>query len=157
MPHTSPCKTGNDFVTFFRYICLTSQKSFQSIVSKAKTIMKKILLLAALLIGSVSATWAADHRVTVSDFVFTPSTVNAVAGDTVTWIWRTGMHTTTSTSIPPGARSWNAPIDSVNTRFRIRLRVAGTYNYQCNFHFAQGMVGTIVVSAASPRQAPATN
>lgn len=119
--------------------------------------MKKILLLAALLVGSVSVASAADHRVTVSDFVFTPSTVNAVVGDTVTWVWRNGMHTTTSISIPSGARSWNAPIDSVNTRFRVKIRVAGTYNYQCNFHFAAGMVGTIVVSAASPRQAPATN
>ena len=120
--------------------------------------MKKVLLLAALLIGSVSATWAADHRVAVSDFVFTPSTVNAVVGDTVTFQWRSGMHTTTSTSIPPGARSWNAPIDSTNTRFRVRLRVAGTYSYQCNFHVLQGMVGTINVSATSPRKVqPATN
>ena len=122
-----------------------------------ETIMKKNILLAALLLAGVSATWAADHRVTVSDFQFTPSTVTAVAGDTVTWIWRSGMHTTTSTNIPAGARSWNAPMDSANTRFRIRLRVNGTYSYQCNFHFAQGMVGTIVVSAAAPGRAPATN
>jgi plastocyanin len=120
--------------------------------------MKKILLLAALLISSVSATWAADHRVRVSNFVFTPANITANVGDTVTWMWQTGMHTTTSTTIPAGARSWNAPIDSVNTRFRVKLRVAGTYNYQCNFHFAQGMVGTITVSAASPRKAqPHTN
>ena len=119
--------------------------------------MKKILLLSALLIASVSATWAADHRVTASGMSFTPSTVNAVVGDSVTWVWRDGTHTTTSTSIPPGARSWNAPLDSANTRFRTRLRVAGTYSYQCNFHFAQGMVGTIVVSAASPGQVPATH
>jgi plastocyanin len=122
-----------------------------------KTIMKKILLLAALLAGSVSVVSAADHRVAVSDFQFRPATVNAVVGDTVTWTWRNGMHTTTSTSIPQGARSWDAPIDSVNTRFRVKLRVAGTYQYQCTFHFFQGMVGTIVVSAASPNQAPATN
>jgi plastocyanin len=119
--------------------------------------MKKILLLAALLIGSVSVAWSADHKVRVSDFQFTPSTVNAVVGDTITWRWQNGMHTTTSTNIPPGARSWDAPIDSAHTRFRTRVNVAGTYSYQCNFHFAQGMVGTIVVSGASPGQAPATN
>ena len=120
--------------------------------------MKKLLLLAALLSGGVSATFAADHRVTVSDFVFTPSTVNAVVGDTVTFVWRNGMHTTTSTSVPPHARSWNAPIDSVNTRFRVKPRVAGTYSYQCNFHVLQGMVGTIVVTATSPDKVkPDTN
>ena len=119
--------------------------------------MKKILLLAAVLVASVSAAWSADHRVRVSDFQFTPSTVNAVVGDTISWRWQNGMHTTTSVNIPPGARSWNAPIDSAHTMFRTRLRVAGTYTYQCNFHFAQGMTGTIVVSAASPAQGPATN
>ena len=147
----------NNFVTFLRYICLTSQKSFQSIPSKAKTIMKKLLLLAAVLIGSVSATFAADHRVTVSDFAFTPSTVNAVVGDTVSWTWRSGMHTTTSTSVPPHARSWDAPMDSTHKRFRIQLRVAGTYTYICIFH-SQAMMGTIVVSATSPGKAkPDTN
>lgn len=124
---------------------------------KGKTIMKKILLLAALLIGSVSAAWAADHPVTVSDFVFTPSTVNAVVGDTISWTWINGMHTTTSVNIPAGARRWNKPINVSRTRFRMRVTVAGTYSYQCNFHFAQGMVGTIVVSATSPGQVPATN
>jgi plastocyanin len=118
--------------------------------------MKKILLLAALLIGSVSAAWAADHRVTVSNFVFTPSTVNAVVGDTISFMWVNGMHTTTATMVPVGARRWNKPLDVSHTRFRVPLTVAGTYNYRCNFHFAQGMVGTIVVSA-SPGQVPATN
>ena len=109
--------------------------------------MKKILLLAALLIGSVSVASAADHRVRVSDFRFTPRNVNAVGGDTITWVWQNGMHTTTSVNIPPGAMPWDAPIDSTHTQFRIRLTVAGTYSYHCNFHFAQGMTGTIVVSA----------
>jgi|SRR5437773_1058429 len=119
--------------------------------------MKKILLLAALLIGSVSAAWAADHRVRVADFRFGPKTVNAVVGDTISWVWQNGMHTTTSVSVPAGAMPWNAPMDISHTQFRIRLTVAGTYSYQCNFHFAQGMVGRIQVSATSPGQAPATN
>ncbi|HEU0207615.1 MAG TPA: plastocyanin/azurin family copper-binding protein [Candidatus Udaeobacter sp.] len=107
--------------------------------------MKKILLLAALLIGSVSGTWAADHRVRVADFQFGPRTVRAAVGDTVSWMWQTGMHTTTSTSVPKGATPWNAPMDVNHPRFRIRLTVPGTYSYQCNFHFAQGMTGRIVV------------
>ena len=120
--------------------------------------MKKILLLAALLIGSISASWAADHRVTVKDFVFTPSTVSAVVGDTISWTWVNGMHTTTSTTIPPHARSWDNPMDSTHTRFRVKLRAAGTYNYICTFHVGQGMVGTINVSATSPAKVqPATN
>jgi plastocyanin len=114
--------------------------------------MKKIFLLtAALLVSGVSATFAADHRVSVSDFRFSPKTVNAVVGDTITWRWQNGMHTTTSTSIPSGAASWNSPIDSSHLRFRYQVTVAGTYRYQCNFHFAQGMVGTIRVTAGPAR------
>jgi len=126
---------------------------------KDKTIMKKILLLTvALAICSASAASAARIRVTVQNFTFQPATINAHVGDQIIWRFVNGMHTTTSTSVPVGARTWNAPIDSAHLQFRYRLRVAGTYQYQCNFHFGQGMVGTINVSAASPAQAqPATN
>ena len=109
--------------------------------------MKKILLLAALLIGSVSATFAADHRVRVANFQFTPRIVNAVVGDTITWMWQNGEHTTTSVSIPAGATPWDSPINAASPRFRIQLTVAGTYRYHCNFHFTMGMKGTIRVSA----------
>jgi plastocyanin len=121
--------------------------------------MKKILLLTALLIGSVSAAWAADHPITVSDFVFTPRTVTAVVGDTITWTWVNGMHTTSTNSahVPVGAMPWNTPIDASHTQFRMTVTVAGTYRYRCNFHFRQGMTGAIMVSTASPGQVPATH
>jgi plastocyanin len=96
----------SDFVTFFRYIRFDFTKIFSNYSIQSKTIMKKILFLAALLIGSVSAAWAADHPVTVSNFVFTPSTVNAAVGDTISWTWTNGMHTTTAVSVPAGARPW---------------------------------------------------
>ena len=118
--------------------------------------MKKILLLSvALAICSVSTGSAARIRVRVQNFVFTPSTINARVGDQIVWRFVNGMHTTTSTSVPAGAQTWNAAIDATHTQFRYRVQVAGTYQYQCNFHSGQGMVGTIVVSAASPQQAPA--
>jgi plastocyanin len=120
--------------------------------------MKKILLLTvALAICSVSAASAARIRVRVMDFRFQPTTISAHVGDVIIWRWVNGMHTTTSTSVPAGAQTWNAPIDSTHTQFRYRVQVAGTYQYQCNFHVTQGMTGTIMVSAASPGQPPATN
>jgi plastocyanin len=120
--------------------------------------MKKILLLTvALAICSVSAASAARIRVRVQNFTFQPATINAHVGDVIIWRFVNGMHTTTSTSVPAGAQTWNAPIDSTHTQFRYRIQVAGTYQYQCNFHFLQGMTGTIMVSAASPGQVPATH
>ena len=108
--------------------------------------MKKILLVVAFLISSVSATLASTHVVRVADFQFTPSTVNAVVGDLIVWRWQSGMHTTTSTSVPAGARPWDAPINSTSTKFRYRIRVAGTYQYHCSIHPV--MQGTITVSAS---------
>ena len=108
--------------------------------------MKKLLLVTALLLSGVAATFAADHKVTVSDFQFTPAVVKARVGDTISWTFQAGSmaHTTTSVTIPSGAAPWNAPIDQTNTRFRYRITTAGTYRYQCNFH-ATIMKGTIKV------------
>jgi plastocyanin len=157
-PTTGARRHRNNIVTFFRFTALTLQKLSQSMAFKVKTIMKKILLLAvALAICGTSVASAARIRVRVQNFTFQPATINAHVGDVIVWRFVNGMHTTTSTSVPAGAQTWNAPIDSAHTQFRYQVQVAGTYQYQCNFHFAQGMVGTIVVSAASPGQAPATN
>jgi len=109
--------------------------------------MKKIVLL-VLLAGSVTATFAKVIRINVTDFQFQLKTVNAKVGDTILWVWKKGMHTTTSTTIPAGVTSWNRPIDVTHKSFRLILRKAGTYNYRCNFHFSIGMVGSIKVTAA---------
>ena len=111
--------------------------------------MKKLLLVAAVLLSSISGSFAATWRVNVADFAFTPATLNVAVGDVIIWRWRSGMHTTTSLTVPPGARPWDRPIDSTNTIFRYRVRVAGTYTYQCNFHPTH-MQGTINATPANP-------
>ena len=40
---------------------------------------------------------------TVPTDIFVPSAANAICGDTIKWIWVSGVHTTSSTSIPGGA------------------------------------------------------
>jgi plastocyanin len=107
--------------------------------------MKKLLLLAVFLMCSITATFGATHTVRVANFRFSPSAINAVVGDVIVWRWVIGHHTTTSTSVPAGARTWNARMNSTSTRFRYVLRVAGTYQYECTFHPAE-MQGTITVS-----------
>ncbi|MGH2576120.1 MAG: T9SS type A sorting domain-containing protein [Ignavibacteria bacterium] len=86
------------------------------------------------------------HTVTASGLSFTPPLLNATVGDTVKWQWVDGIHTTTSTSIPSGATTWDAPLNTTNPTFLYRLGVAGTYVYQCTFHFTLGMVGGIIVN-----------
>ncbi len=108
--------------------------------------MKKILLL-TLLTGSFTIAFAHKIKIKVSNFQFNPKTVNAVVGDTIIWIWVNGSHTTTSTSVPTGAVTWNKPIDASHLRFKYILKKAGTYRYHCTIHPTL-MIGTIKVTTA---------
>ena len=110
--------------------------------------MKKIYTLIISAFIGMSASNAAIHTVTVADFSFTPSSVSATVGDTIRWVWASGTHTTTSTSVPSGASSWNSPIDASNQTFDYVVSTAGTYNYNCAFHPTM-MTGTITVTSGT--------
>ena len=119
--------------------------------------MKKHVLLAVLLMACLSAAHATVYTVQVSNFQFTPATVNAVVGDSITWSWVVGSHTTTcdpatqtGTSLPAGAATWNSPMNSTTNLFTYQLAVAGIYNYICIPHAAFGMIGVINVSSVLP-------
>ena len=88
--------------------------------------------------------------VTVMDFQFTPSSISNVnLGDTIRWVWVNGTHTTTSTTIPSGAASWDQPIDVNNTSYEYPTTVAGTYNYHCMHHPSQ-MIASFTVTGFTP-------
>jgi len=95
------------------------------------------------LLACVKNPYANTINIQTGGVAFTPDTVNATVGDTLKWVWSDGTHTTTSTTIPGGAPVWNAPLDLSHTSFIYVLTVAGTYNYQCNFHVSFGMVGVV--------------
>jgi len=85
-----------------------------------------------------------------SNYVFTPSELLSVhLGDTIRWVWIEGSHTTTSSTIPSGATSWDVPLNSSSTEYFYVPAVAGTYNYVCTPHESLGMVGDFTVSEAS--------
>jgi plastocyanin len=87
--------------------------------------------------------------VMVANFQFTPSSIPSVnSGDTIRWEWVSGTHTTTSTTIPAGAGTWDAPIDAVNTFFEYMPLISGTYNYQCMHH--PSMVASFTVNGVTP-------
>ncbi|MGH2574819.1 MAG: cupredoxin domain-containing protein, partial [Ignavibacteria bacterium] len=76
------------------------------------------------------------------DFSFSPANITVTVGDTIKWQWLSGIHTTTSLTIPSGAAAWDAPLDNTNQTFIYRITAAGTYNYKCTPHFP-GMSGNI--------------
>jgi plastocyanin len=82
----------------------------------------------------VTEAFAVKHTVNVQNYVFVPANLNVQVGDTIRWVWINGVHTTTSTTIPVGAPSWDAPMTSSNPVFEYRVGVAGVYNYLCTPH-----------------------
>ena len=119
--------------------------------------MKKFFTLILSLAGIFSAT-AAVIPIQVANFMFTPSTVNAVVGDVIQFNWVNGSHTATcgaalsGTTKPAGAADFNSPMDGGTTTFSYTVTVVGSYFYGCIPHFGggAGMTGTIQVSSALP-------
>lgn len=110
--------------------------------------MKKIYLLFTTLLF-LNYAFATTHEIQVANFQFTPSSLNVNVGDTIKWVWISGSHTTTSTSVPNGAASWNNPMNTNNKTFLYKITAAGTYSYDCIPH-APDMAGTITASIILP-------
>ncbi|MBL4587377.1 MAG: T9SS type A sorting domain-containing protein [Flavobacteriales bacterium] len=85
---------------------------------------------------------------TIPTDIFTPNITYAQVGDTITWIWVDGIHTTESITIPEGAASWASNLNSSTTTFSYVVTVPGSYYYDCHASFSHGMDGYIEVSAA---------
>lgn len=104
-----------------------------------------LLILTVVFALSVNAT---THTINVSNFQFSPASVpNVACGDTIKWQWINGSHTTTSTTIPAGAVSWNSNINSSTSTYMYVPTIPGTYNYHCIPHL---FTGSFVVGCASP-------
>jgi len=119
--------------------------------------MKKILfyLVIALLITPVLNARIITIQVGFNGLrVFSPASVtDAHVGDTVQWVWVSGLeHSTTSTTIPAGAPAWNDTLVSTSPPFNYKITVQGTYNYECIFHILFGMTGSFVASPAGIQQ-----
>lgn len=112
--------------------------------------MKKIyfsLLLISLLTFSTAK--ATNHMVSVENFAFVPATLDVLVGDTITWNWASGSHTTTSTDIPAGAAPWDQVMNQNSQVFSYVVTKAGDYDYICVPHQASGMVGSFTATATT--------
>lgn len=117
-----------------------------------KTFYNALLVFAMLFLLCINAN-ATVWNVQVKEFEFvnSPSSVNV--GDTIRWTWMNGSHTTTSTSVPPGAASWNSPINASNTEFEYIVTVPGNYSYVCTPH-AGMMNETFTATGTTDNTAP---
>jgi LPXTG-motif cell wall-anchored protein len=101
----------------------------------------------------LSAGPALAASVSVADFRFAPGTVTIQTGQSVTW--------TSSGPSPHTVTADDSSFDSGNLNpgqsFSHTFAVAGTYHYHCQYHVAQGMVGTVIVQAATTTPPPSSS
>jgi plastocyanin len=110
------------------------------------------LSIAAVLLPACAA--AADQTVQIGPgFVFSPSTVTVSPGDTVTWVWQEGPHSSTSNATS-GPEVWDSGILGQGANFAHTFQTAGDHPYYCIVHSFPGgtmMNGVVrVVAAATP-------
>lgn len=89
----------------------------------------------------------ADHTIDVDDNFFSPASLTVQEGESVEWIHVGGnFHTIT----PDGHSEWERQgFPTGSDPFVHTFNSAGTYEYFCEPHVNEGMVGTITVEASS--------
>lgn len=90
--------------------------------------------------------------VNVEDNEFGPKNFTINLGDTVKWVLDNSalmIHTTTSSNIPLGAASWNRELNQSSPIFLYSPLISGSYDYNCSFHFQEGMVGHFTVHGST--------
>ncbi|MCH8165233.1 MAG: CotH kinase family protein [Planctomycetes bacterium] len=102
---------------------------------------------AVVTLGVSGPATAAIHDVIVRDFVFDPATVNVEPGDTVRWIWESGVHSVTSGAPCVFDGLFNATVDAANPVFTyvVQSNFIGVIPYFCLPHCGVGMTGQIRV------------
>ncbi len=110
------------------------------------------LMIAAMALAPLSMSMADTVDVFV-DSNFSPSDVVISAGDTVRWVWVSGLHSTNSgdpiTCLSDGG--WNGTLTDhpAHLDFEVTFETPGFYPYICAFHCLEGQTGTITVQPAS--------
>ncbi len=99
-----------------------------------------------------SAATAAVITVNQNSFTFSPDSVNAQVGDSITWVWHGGGHTVTSGSNCTANGLFNGTLSVALQSFTwvVPPSSAGTtIPYFCTPHCLGGMDGSIIVAAAA--------
>jgi plastocyanin len=88
------------------------------------------------------------HEIIVQNVQYVPDNITVSPGDTVRFIWESGVHPTISgTCGEPDGIYFNQTIDEANPIFDwvVPSDASGVINYYCQFHCGGGMVGQISV------------
>jgi len=104
-----------------------------------------------------SAQMPADQIIDMtSELAFSPNAITVDAGDTVEWRnISTFVHTVTTSAdtpaemqaarMPAGAAPFDSGAVAPGASYRQVFSIPGTYQYFCEPHVGQGMIGTVIV------------
>jgi LPXTG-motif cell wall-anchored protein len=107
-----------------------------------KTRLLALFAVVTLVLAVGASPALAQGSVSMEDNFFSPATETISVGQSVTWTNNGGNpHTSTG----PG---WDSGIVNPGGSFTFTFNSAGTFDYQCDIHVAEGMVGTVIVQAA---------
>lgn len=111
------------------------------------------------------STATVDMVTTNDGYHFEPHVVWVKVGGTVTWVNMSGSHTSTAyhpdnedkpLRIPEDAESWGSGLKTEQgATFEHTFEVEGVYDYYCEPHEANGMVGSVVVGEPDLHDQPA--
>jgi uncharacterized protein (TIGR03118 family) len=108
-------------------------------------LLRICMLMGVSLLGwSVMTTQAMTTNVVFKNYSYTPPSVTIQVGDTVMWTNAGGVHTVTGDGTDPFCG-----LNAVATSCSETFTNIGTFPYHCNFHRDLGMVGTVIVNAAT--------
>ncbi len=116
--------------------------------------LKTVPALIVLSILSLSAV-AEEHIVVSGATTFSPLHLFVQPGDTIRWVNMT-IHDTQSMEglIPEGGQHWQS---NIGEEYSVTLDAKGVYIYKCNPHYANGMIGAIIVGEANNMEQLDTN
>jgi plastocyanin len=84
----------------------------------------------------VSSALAVKHIVNMTNFAFSPAKTHVMPGDTVRWVWASGLHTTASDVSSP--KSWSSPtLSGAGQNFEVVFNFSdgpGPFPYHCAIH-----------------------
>jgi len=92
---------------------------------------------------------AAEHKVSMKDWLFNPKVLTVKVGDTVTWVNDDDtMHNIYFEDKFPGAPQIDEPEKiRLRKKFSLTFEKAGEYDYFCRNHQDYDMVGKIIVKS----------
>ena len=120
-----------------------------------------LMLLISLLLFSFFARSVPADTLTVSQvgITFSPANITINQGDTIRWVWATGIHTVTSGgggAVPTAGDLFDFPLNSAFPQTFFTFSASqGVFPYFCRPHESLGMKGTVNVEVVTGVPEPA--